>query len=344
MPDEDAPTALRSMVGGWTSQAPNESRAELGPPPESATPPPPPPPDLLERSVRRAMESANVAPPPPPQTTDAPAARHRPPIKVQQGRKATPAGQASKASIGCVGCLGPLLAIVAVGAGIAAFSTSAFDNIGDTFADAFDDGERIAAPAVVLGQDIRFELGSDDTGVHPLAAPVSGPVVVTVSGEGDFDPKVRVVEGGTELGNDDDSGGGHDSLLTVDLVEGRDYEVEVVEFSGDAGEYVLAVSSSVVEGLPVGRASQVDGTVAVGETARHPLAGPGGELTVRVQGRDGFDPVLTIREADGAVLDTNDDADGRDSRLTLAVPADTSIVIEVHGYNQMGGSYTVVVE
>ncbi len=162
---------------------------------------------------------------------------------------------------------------------------------------------------------------------------------------GDFDPTVRVVEvDGAQLGTDDDGGDDHDSLLEVVLVEGRRYEVEVEEFSGDAGEYVLRVSSTVVAGAPVTRPGQVDGTVAPGETARHQLAGPGGELTVRVLGQDGFDPMLTIRDASGAVLGENDDADGRDSRLTLAVPLDTAITIEVSGFSGAGGAYTVVVE
>ncbi len=319
LPQDVAPAGEWSMIRG------------------SGAPAPPEPP---ERSMAVAGSSAS-APPPPPRTVNAPAPPHRPPIKVQRGRRATPAGQASKASIGCAGCLVPLLALVAVGVGVTAASTSVFEGVGDVF----DSGERLVAPAIVVGQPIEFELGSDDTGVHDLTAPATGPVVVTVQAVGDFDPKVRVLDDdGTELGSDDDSGGGHDSLLRVDLVEGDAYEVEVVEYSGDAGDYVLLVESSVVDGVPVGRASQVDGAVQAGETARHLLAGPGGELTVRVLGREGFDPVLTIRDGGGDVLGTNDDADGRDSRLTLAVPLDTTVVIEVQGFNDAGGSYTVVVE
>ncbi len=95
----------------------------------------------------------------------------RPLVKVERARQATPAGQAAKASIGCFGCLGPLLAVGIVGAVLASVGTSVFDDIGDTF----DSGERLSAPAVVLDQEIEFEIGSDDTAVHPMLATAVGP-------------------------------------------------------------------------------------------------------------------------------------------------------------------------
>ena len=67
-------------------------------------------------------------------------------------------------------------------------------------------------------------------------------------------------------------------------------------------------------------------------------------MTVRVLGQNGFDPVLTIKDDTGNVLGTNDDADGRDSRLTVSVPLDARVVIEVNGFGGSGGAYTVVVE
>ena len=73
----------------------------------------------------------------------------------------------------------------------------------------------------------------------------------------------------------------------------------------------------------------------------HPLTR---DALAALLGQNGFDPVLTIKDDAGNLLGTNDDADGRDSRLTVAVPLDASIVIEVNGFGGSGGAYTVVVE
>jgi hypothetical protein len=328
-PDDQRPG--RSMLGdGWTPpDTPPEAAVAAGMSVAAPTAPPPPP----------DLGTPPPPPPPPPTLTPAPP-QLRPPVVVERSRRARQPGQATKSSVGC-GCLGPLVAVAVIGGVVAWGSQSWFDDIGD----AFDTGERQSAPAVSFGEEIEFEIGSDDTAVHPLRATVSGPAVVSVEAVGDFDPTVRVVEvDGPELGSDDDSGDDHDSLLTIALTEGHDYEIEVEGYGGDAGEYVLLVTSSVVDGAPVGRASQVAGSIRAGETARHPFSGPGGEVTVRVLGQESFDPVLTIRDSSGAELGTNDDADGRDSRLTLDVPLEASITIEVTGFNGAGGAYTVVVD
>jgi len=319
---------------------------------EGWVPPPPPTPEQLEMAAGGPGVGVPTLPPPPPDTAflGAPpppppppsSAPHRPPIKVERARRAGPAGQAAKAKVGCAGCLGPLVALTIVGVAIA--STAGRSVVHDV-GDALDGGDRVDGPAVVVGEPVRFEIGSDDTGVHPLSASASGPVIVSVDAVGDFDPTVRVVEvGGDELGFDDDGGDERDSLLPVTLEEGRSYEIEVEDFGGDAGEYVLLVTTTATDGSPVGRGSQVEGAVGPDETARHPFTGAGGDLTVRVLGQNGFDPVLTIRDDAGNLLGTNDDADGRDSRLTVAVPLDASIVIEVNGFGGSGGAYTVVVE
>lgn len=204
---------------------------------------------------------------------------------------------------------------------------------------------RVDGPAAVLGQSLAFGIGDDQIGVHPFVATASGPVAFRVAAVDDFDPIVTVTEpGGAELGSDDDSGGDRDALLIVEVVEGRTYEVRVAEFSDDAGSYELLLTSLYVDGSPIGRDSEVAGAVDDDETARHRFTGPGGEVTVRVVGEDGFDPVLTIRGGDGEVLGSNDDADGLDSRLTLTLPLDAEVTIEVEGFSGNAGSYTLVVE
>lgn len=81
----------------------------------------------------------------------------------------------------------------------------------------------------------EFEAGVGD---HALIA--------VDSDGGDFDPVATLFgPDGTEVGRDDDSGGGRNSLLEVDLTGGGTYIVEVSEFGGDsAGSFQVVVSLS----------------------------------------------------------------------------------------------------
>jgi hypothetical protein len=66
-------------------------------------------------------------------------------------------------------------------------------------------------------------------------------VVITVRGEDEFDPVVRVIDGnGIELGRNDDFDG-FDSRLEVSVPGASTVTIEVTGFAGRPGRYVLRV-------------------------------------------------------------------------------------------------------
>lgn len=210
-------------------------------------------------------------------------------------------------------------------------------------------GERVAAEELIVGDAVQRFLGSDDTAVHPLAG-FEGRVTITVHGLDGFDPMLRVVDSsGAEVAQNDDFDG-QASLVTFVLSTSDRYEVEVVEFSGDAGFYSILLQrgdgttgSPPVLGEVLGRGEPVLGEVGREQAVLHDFTGDGGEIVVTVEGQLGFDPVVRVLDAGGDVLAENDDSDGLDSRVALVVGEERTVTIEVTGFGGEPGRYRVLV-
>lgn len=224
-------------------------------------------------------------------------------------------------------------------------------------------GERVDAPALSLGDSVRFDLGANDTSVHPLALG-EGAVTITVrSLDSDFDPVLEVKRPDGDLVGSNDDAIGRDSQLSFALPEAADFLVEVHEFTGDPGEYEVEVTSGasgpvldptdVVEGerIPAGelRPDQpLDGSIGTDDTAVHALAGferrsseDDDRVSISVVGVDGFDPVLRVVDQDGTEIGENDDADGRNSFLTFELRREDRFEVEVREFSGDAGSYTI---
>jgi len=129
-----------------------------------------------------------------------------------------------------------VVAVVALAAGVVVAVLravdGAVDQVGeDADLDTSDEG------ALAVGEPTRGSVAPGGRDRWTLTG-VDGAVTVTVAGS-TMDPILTVSEvGGPELGTNDDADG-TDSRLTVDLVAGRRYYVEVREFGDDVGAYVV---------------------------------------------------------------------------------------------------------
>jgi hypothetical protein len=153
------------------------------------------------------------------------------------------------------------------------------------------------------------------------------------------------------LGENDDADG-LDSRLALILSSSEELEVEVREYSGDAGDYTVLVQRgdetvgiSPIAGGRLAVRTPVDGSVGRNQAAAYDFTGEGREVVITVAGLDGFDPVVRVLDGGGKELARNDDSDGsRDSRLPIVVAGGSTVTVEVTGFSGQPGAYRVLVE
>jgi hypothetical protein len=249
------------------------------------------------------------------------------------------------------------LVLLAVGGGLfAAFvlprtGAGVVESVRDALDDDAFDGDRVLGPTVSVDAGARHDLPGGAVGVHPLGG-VEGAVTITVSGLDGFDPVLRVLDAGGDVrGEDDDGGEGTDARLALTLPGGPGATLEVREYGGDAGTYVVQVGRGALDDAPATASGAellagrpVDGVVASQQAVAHPYTGEGRQVAVTVEGLGGFDPTVRVLDAAGTVLAENDDADGRNSRVELLVGASVPVTVEVAGFAGRAGAYRVLVE
>ena len=76
--------------------------------------------------------------------------------------------------------------------------------------------ERRSGPPLALGSEVRFAIGEDDIGVHPLDLGEGAVTVTVTSLDDDFDPGSASSASGTVIGENDDADG-LDSRLSFTL-------------------------------------------------------------------------------------------------------------------------------
>lgn len=139
------------------------------------------------------------------------------------------------------------------------------------------------------------------------------------------------------------------SRLTIDVVAGQTYFLEVDGFESTTGNYSLSVSSpmSIPLGLltstqPIQRSDEI--TVA-GEIDRYQFsADKAGLLVLTMDPTDArnLDTIVTLRDSVGSVLAVNDDVDfptRRNSRLVYSIEAGETYLIEAGGFGISTGNY-----
>jgi hypothetical protein len=148
-------------------------------------------------------------------------------------------------------------------------------------------------------------------------------------------------EAGGFLYFDDDSGPGAYSQLTVPLLPGK-YQLRAFGFLGEAGGWRLTTTCT-----PLSIAAFVPGVASPGSvSAAQPLRAftlnlaTDTRLTLRCNGNAGFDPILSLRNASGAAILFNDDANGLNSEIRAHLPAG-QYQLWVQGYLGAAGSFTL---
>ncbi|TAJ21691.1 MAG: hypothetical protein EPO68_04250 [Planctomycetota bacterium] len=140
---------------------------------------------------------------------------------------------------------------------------------------------------------------------------------------------------------DDDSGPGLYSQMIVPLLPGQ-YQLRVLGFLGQTGGWRLTTTCT-----PLSVAAFVPGVVTNGSVgAAQPLRAftmdlaADMRLTLRCNGVAGFDPILLLRNASGASMVFNDDANGLNSEIRAHLPAG-QYQLWVQGFNGTAGSFTL---
>jgi hypothetical protein len=99
--------------------------------------------------------------------------------------------------------------------------------------------------------------------------------------------------------------------------------------------------------LDVGELSdgqELDVEVPASGAARLTIVGRGDEVTVRAEGRRGFDSTLTLLDADGEQVAFNDDAADLDPALSFELDDGESATIEVRSFGGVPGDVAVIRE
>jgi hypothetical protein len=200
-------------------------------------------------------------------------------------------------------------------------------------------------------------IGQTVSGVHdgtPVAWQLSvqaGATVNIAASASDFDTLLRVINSnGEEIGFDDDSGGGRNSLLReLNLRTAGVYTIFVESYDGRGGAYILSVERPATSTGSTSRTVTIDtpatGNLTAGSIDEWVLNGQNGQvLNIRVEGD--FDTTVTLISASGEQLAFNDDFGAYNiSRIaSFTLPASGTYTIAVAGYGGSdGGSYTLTV-
>mgnify|MGYP005986437627 CR=1 FL=1 len=210
--------------------------------------------------------------------------------------------------------------------------------------------------ASTFGEQMALVLNDNRyVGLFSLSAPTA--VRIEAAGRGNGDPILSLLgPDGSEIGNDDDSGGNGASRLEVDLEPGR-YCAVVTSFEGAPMTAFVRVGRTDMAALTPGTDDAPDtpdrpAAIADGSCDTAQDLGTLGDTPISLTGsaRDvpyarftldsataisitannpDADPTLEVRDDTGAVIGENDDADGLNSRIDLSapVPAGTYCIV-----------------
>jgi hypothetical protein len=220
-------------------------------------------------------------------------------------------------------------------------------------------------PTQAPAEDRQFVNGTvaaGDTYKYDLQAQAGDVYTLTVqSTTQDFDPKVSIYLGDTYIIDNDDYGSSDTTLQSTDariynwiFQEDGKYELDITGYQSTAGSFNL-ILDRVATGAPIGATSdQVElGSLESGDTYSYDFDAEEGDwvtITVRTL-TNGFDPYLSLLDADGTVLLNNDDNGSGygdyayyDSLIrNYYISSSGTYTIEVTGVGDSGGSFGVTI-
>jgi hypothetical protein len=211
-------------------------------------------------------------------------------------------------------------------------------------------------------QFINGTVAAGDTYKYDLQAQAGDVYTITVqSTTQDFDPKVSIYLGDTYIIDNDDYGSSDSTLQSTDariynwiFQEDGKYELDITGYQSTAGSFNLIIDR-VATGAPTGTPSdQVElGSIQSGDTYSYDFDAEEGDwvtITVRTLTK-GFDPYLSLLDADGTVLLNNDDNGSGygdyayyDSLIrNYYISSSGTYTIEVTSVGDTGGSFGVTI-
>lgn len=159
---------------------------------------------------------------------------------------------------------------------------------------------------------------------------------------------------GTTITSNDDSGGGHNSLITFSPVSSGTYYLDARGYSGHTGTYSVSVTALSPDDY-AGSVS-TSGVVTVGGYVTGNIEHSGDSdwfsisLTagisyeIRQTGVSLTDPFLFLRDGAGAVITSDDDSAGNHNPLIIYTPsASGTYYLDAAGYSTQTGTYNVTV-
>ncbi|MDR0272397.1 MAG: hypothetical protein LBI27_03670 [Clostridiales bacterium] len=167
----------------------------------------------------------------------------------------------------------------------------------------------------------------------------SGYWVFQTSENGDSDPNLELRSSdGRIIAEDDDGGGDYNSLIMLQLEQGRTYTLVAGFYSGNRGRYILDVTPLTVMNA-TSDTMQVNGEMSFLFTPAET-----GLWSFETSNNGGNDPMLWLYDMAGQMVNLDDDSgNGLNANLRARVNAGTEYLIRVGYYNYTGdeGSCTL---
>ncbi len=205
-----------------------------------------------------------------------------------------------------------------------------------------------ATPSQTTPVVIQGTVKSNDVYTYNLDANTGDVYTITVTAvSSDFDPRVSIYLDNKYIMDNDDYGSTDPSMQSTDariydliLTESGTYEIDVRGYQDSSGDFKMTIDQ-VATNAPTGTPDEhVElGTVASGSTYSYNFDAQAGDwvsLTARTL-TTGFDPYITLLNADGTVLLDNDNEGSTYGDLAY-------YDAEIHNYHiTTAGTYTVEV-
>ena len=163
----------------------------------------------------------------------------------------------------------------------------------------------------------------------------SGIWTISTSSSDSSDPMLSIYdEYGSYIANDDDSGGGYDAYITINLSAGVTYSIEVSFFSG---------SSTTLSAVPGGNDFLSIEVQTPGEIPLTPQDETDSGIVIFFTSDNGsLDPVLRLYTSDGTLISEDDDGgDGLNSFLPALLLEGETYMLSTDNYGGSSGTYTL---
>ena len=237
--------------------------------------------------------------------------------------------------------------------------TLATEPIRDDHGNSFDRATNLSLSSSGSGSARGIIEQAGDVDMFRFTAAVSGTMTLRQSKAGSaLDSYLYVYDSqGRELARNDDGGGNLNSLVQIAVTAGQTYYAKAAAYSSSTGAYDLTLATAGVQddygnsfadatGIAVAGdgSGSARGTIEQGgDVDMFRFVAPGnGRLIVRQSAAgSSLDSYLYVYDSQGQEIARNDDSEGLNSRVQLAVTAGRTYYIKAAAYGSSRGAYQV---